>query len=58
MIRDPRKQPTQFVVANNNSYYDGPQTTVLTASGALIISHKFLNALGSEFVCQVKAFPW
>jgi len=24
----------------------------------LIVSHKLLNALGSEFVCKIKAIPW
>src|SRR2546427_8926108 len=41
----------------------GSPTTVFRAlcrpsQRALIISYKFLNAFGCEFVCKVKAIPW
>jgi hypothetical protein len=31
--------------------------TTMPSQCALIISHEFLNALGCEFVCMVKAIP-
>src|SRR5207302_8628714 len=34
------------------------QTLRRSSQYALIISHKFLDTLGCEFMCDVKALPW